>query len=164
MLISHVAINSSDNESLNNHLCHLLYSHISFTNKFLKLNKENNIIDESTHQIIIREEKKKWDFLINHKDFTLKDQLFPSFDRIFTEMENHKDMKILSGVHDLYSYYSKYEHFGIQTYFMQRDNSEIDIARINRAIYYCLFGMKIILKYLKEDDYVKDIDALIVEL
>lgn len=66
--------------------------------------------------------------------------VFKSPKQYFIRIHNHPIVKDYSMVYDLYIYYSKYDHFGIMTHFMQREDINKDVERIIGSLKYMIRG------------------------
>lgn len=66
--------------------------------------------------------------------------VFKSAKQYFMRIHNHAIVKEYSNSYDLYIYYSKYDHFGIMTHYMQRKDINKDVSRIIDSLKYMIRG------------------------
>ena len=123
------------------------------TIKYLELMKEHRQINQQEFEQTIQNLNHTYSFLftgldLNNPISTLKTKMFKSPKQIFTRIHTHPLTKKFSMVYDLYTYYSKYEHFGIMTHFMQRQNINQDLDRIIWSISYIIRGLGATFAYL----------------
>ena len=60
---------------------------------------------------------------------------------LYKRIHSHPLTNKYAGVYDLYIYYSKYEHFGIMTHFLQRRGEDLNLDTILAGIKYMIRGM-----------------------
>lgn len=123
------------------------------TIKYLLHMRENNLIKQDEFELTIKNLNHTYNFLFNELNLidpvsSLKTKMFKSPKQIFTRIYNHPATKKFAMVYDLYTYYSKYEHFGIMTHFMQRQSINQDLDRIIWSTSYIIRGLGMSLAYL----------------
>jgi hypothetical protein len=131
----------------------LVSDQIHNTIKYLELMKKQKQVSKEDFELTIQNLYHTYNFLFNGLDLsnpssTLKTESFKSTKKMFIRINNHPLTKKMSMVYDLYIYYSKYEHFGIMTHFMQRENINQDLDRIVWSVRYIVRGMGATLAYL----------------
>lgn len=131
----------------------LVSDQVSYTIKFLKLMKSTSQITQDEFELAIRNLNHTYNFLftgLNLKDLasTLKAKPSNSPTKFFKRILQHTATEKFAMAYDLYIYYSKYEHSGIMTHFMQRQSINQDLDRIIWSINYIVRGIAITLSNL----------------
>lgn len=95
--------------------------------KYVKLSKANGVINTKQYRQIIENLWYTYHFLFidptvdyDKPESKLISKEFKSPKQYFERINSHPIVKPYSGAYDLYTYYSKYEHFGIITYATRR--------------------------------------------
>ena len=123
---------------------------------YIKLMRDKNFINQGVYKTII---KNMWvhfphAFNTNEIDYERPEQKlliikkFKSPKELFLRMSNHPLTKDLAGIYDLYSYYSKYEHFGVLTNFFRNQGINRNFINIITSTDYMVRGMAMCLTYL----------------
>lgn len=147
--------NPNSQEEFDNQFEALVSDQIHNMIKYLILMKDHNLISKDEFKQSITNLNSTYNFLFNGFDLedpisTLKIKKFNSTKKIFQRICNHHKTKNYAMVYDLYTYYSKYEHFGIMTHFMQRQNINKDLDRIILSINYIIQGIKMVFLFLDQ--------------
>jgi hypothetical protein len=126
----------------------LICDQIHNTFKYLKLTKSSNLISQEDYNSAIENCYKNYHFAFiddqvdyDHPEQKLICTKFVSPRDMFTRIHNHPLTKKYSKVYDLYIYYSKYEHYGIMTHFMQNQGFDNNFSRIILSIKYIIRGI-----------------------
>ena len=165
--------NPNGQKDFDKHLDALVSDQIHNTIKYLELVKKSKLITQEEFELTIKNLNHTYSFLFNGVDLIdpssmLKIKMFVSTKQIFTRIHNHPLTKKFAMVYDLYTYYSKYEHFGIMTHFMQRQNINADLDRIIWSISYIINGIGAAFAYLNNPTVklvaeIQQLDKLILE-
>jgi len=118
--------------------------------------KEEGYLNESQYEELITNFTKNYKILLDKLNTVFTNLSNPRFKCEI--LPNHFD------AYDLYIYFSKYEHFGFITYFMQRQKISSDFDSIKKGIRYSLVGLKIVIGNLLNKFYLDKIEQLIIEL
>lgn len=137
--------------------------------KDIKLYKGSQMITSSEYDEMVTAIKNNYSFLFKddiEENQSIDDSLITSKHisprGMFQRMRNHHLTSKHSDVYDLYLYYSKYEHSGIMTHFMQRQGFDLDIERIKISLQYILIGIGSVFSFLcyPEDKLIEERDQL----
>jgi len=138
-------------QEINKVLCDQLH----YTFKFIKATKNIGLINDDDYKSVIESSVHNYSFLFSdmtidyqnpEKKLLAQETISPN--RLFKRIHSHSLTTKFSLIYDLYTYYSKYEHFGIMTHFLQRQGIEIDLERIFAAIHYLIKGIGATFRYL----------------
>ena len=148
--------NDKENEEkYNQQFNSLIADHIHNTFKYLKLAKDNNLIKDAEYRKAVENIFYTYKFLFKenvidyespHKKLISTE--FKSPKDYFTRINNHSLTRKFAKVYDLYTYYSKYEHFGIMTHFLQRQGFDNDFETMIASIKYVIRGIGATFVYL----------------
>jgi|GEM_PF-2826743 len=126
----------------------ILCDQINFTFKYLREAKNAGFTTNDEYKAAIDMTFANYSFLFvdtsveySRPEFKLISSNPISPVQMFKRIHNHPLTNKFSKVYDLYSYYSKYEHFGMMAHFMQRQESNIHIERILGSLSYLIHGM-----------------------
>ncbi len=127
------------------------------TIRFIEVMLKNKFITREEFELAITKLHDNYNFLFNSLDLanpvaSLKAKKHYSVKDMFHRINNHHLTTKFAGVYDLYMYYSKYEHFGMLTHFMQRHNLDTDLYRIIYSVSYLLRGTCSSLIFLNHPD------------
>ena len=154
---------NSNNEFFNEQFNILMTDQILNTFKYLKSVKEAEIISDSEKRKIIEQTVKDFSFLFvneevdyEHPESKLITNKFLSPAFIYKRISKYPSSKNLSLVYDLYTYYSKYEHFGIMTYFLQRRGADVDFTNMITSFKYIFIGLNFTCSYLNHPTTLLD--------
>jgi hypothetical protein len=133
----------------------LMTDQIHNTIKYLKLTRDVGLITKDDYKVAIENSWHTYSFLFTDKivdyenpESKLISKEHKSPKQYFTRIHNHPLTKKFSMVYDLYTYYSKYEHFGIMTHFMQRQGVNNDFDMIIASMKYMTRGIGASFSYL----------------
>ncbi|GAL86059.1 hypothetical protein MYP_3288 [Sporocytophaga myxococcoides] len=135
--------------------------------KYLNTAIENGILTKEHYKKGVIKLHSDYNFLFNNQELdfdepwkNLIDKNFITPKQLFTRINSHKLTKKYSKVYDLYTYYSKYEHFGIMTHFLQGRGMDIDLGNIIASLKYLILGIGIIYCHLNypEKKLQKDVE------
>ena len=133
----------------------LMTDQIAHTLKYLKLARDTGLIKQHEYKSAIEGTCEKFSFLftdneidyINPVSKLISGEMIRPID-MFTRMKSHPLTEKFAKVYDYYLYYSKYEHFGIMTHFMQRQGLDKDFSNIVSSIKYLTRGISACLAFL----------------
>ena len=132
--------NSSDTE-----IHKIIADQIDKTIKYLKTVKNKGAITIKQFQIAIKNLFDTYPFLFSQYDLEHLDKKikykFVSPAGMFTHIFDTPQTRPFANAYDTYNYYSKYEHFGIQTHQIQRRGEIECISMMTIAINYSLQGL-----------------------
>jgi len=133
----------------------LMTDQIHNTIKYLKLTRDVGLITKYEYNVAIENSWHTYGFLFTDKtvnyenpESKLISKEHKSPKQYFTRIHNHPLTKKFSMVYDLYTYYSKYEHFGIMTHFMQRQGLNKDFEMMIASMKYMIRGIGASFSYL----------------
>lgn len=126
----------------------LMAEQVHYTLKYLKLAKDVGQIKNDEYKIAIENTCFTYSFLFKNKTIdyqnpekNLINTELKSVKDYFKRIHNHPLTKKFSIVYDLYTYYSKYEHFGIMTHFIQRQGLNNDFDTMIASMKYMTRGI-----------------------
>lgn len=139
-------------QQLNKILC----DQVQYTFKFAREAKKSSFISAGEYRQVVESTVHNYSFLFTDNviadyekpEAKLLEQKTISPVQLFKRIHSHSLTNKFSMIYDLYTYYSKYEHFGIMTHFMQRQGVDVDMERIFGAIHYLIKGMGATFRYL----------------
>lgn len=153
-------------QQLNKILC----DQVQFTFKFAREAKNSSIISTDEYKQVVESTVHNYSFLFTDNviddyekpETKLVEQKTISPVQLFKRIHSHSLTIKFSMIYDLYTYYSKYEHFGIMTHFMQRQGVDVDMERIFGAVQYLIKGMGATFRYLAGPENIleKEINEL----
>jgi hypothetical protein len=142
-------------EKFNKQFDGLMTDQIHNTIKYLKLTRDVGLITNDEYKVAIKNTWETYSFLFIDKtvdyenpESKLISREHKSPKQYFTRIHNHPLTKKFSMVYDLYTYYSKYEHFGIMTHFMQRQGVNNDFEMMLSSMKYMTRGIGVSFSYL----------------
>jgi hypothetical protein len=142
------------NRNLQDELNGLIGDQVSKTIHFLKTVRQTKCITEEEFSVATRGLFDTYSFLFSEYDlenFNKKmtcTSVSPA--KMFKDICDNENTRKYMVAYDCYNYYSKYEHFGIQTHDIQRRGDNEDIKQMLVAITYCFYGIGLALIYTKE--------------
>ncbi len=153
--------NPNARQEFNNLLEDFQSDQIRYTITYLELMKKSKEITQDQFELAITNIHKDYNFAFDRLDLkkpasALKSKGFKSVTGMFLRMKEHPSTTHHAMVYDVYIYYSKYEHYGIMTHFMQRHSINEDVERIIWSIDKIVFGMGLCLAYLNNPLYKID--------
>jgi hypothetical protein len=126
----------------------LMADQIHNTIKYLKLTRDVGLITKDDYKKAIENSWHAYSFLFVDKvvdyenpEKKLISKEIKSPKQYFKRIHSHPLTKKFSMVYDLYTYYSKYEHFGIMTHFMQRQGVNNDFETMIASLKYMTRGI-----------------------
>ncbi len=126
----------------------LIADQIHNTIKYLKTTRDHGLISQQEYNTALENSWHSYNFLFTQKEVDYQtpekkiiSQEFKTPRQLFTRIHSHPLTKKFSRVYDLYTYYGKYEHFGIMTHFMQRQGIDKDFETMLGAMKYLVIGM-----------------------
>jgi len=133
----------------------LLVDHINNTFKYVKLAKNVGFINDIEKTETIDSLYHTYNFLFKTKivDYdnpgeSLISQKFITSREIFIKLVSHSLTKSDAHVYDMYMYYSKYEHFGIVTHFLQRQGVNVDFSAMIQSLTFVVKGLGLSMGFL----------------
>lgn len=135
-------------EKFNKQFDGLISDQIYNTIKYLKLTRDTGLITQADYKMAIENSWLTYNFVFTdtivdyenpEKKLISREHKSPK--ELFTRIHNHQLTKKFSIVYDLYTYYSKYEHFGIMTHFIQRQGLDNDFTTMITAMKYMVRGI-----------------------
>lgn len=133
----------------------LMAEQIHYTFKYLKLAKEIGQIKNEEYAEAVTNTCYTYRFLFKNSTIDFKNPEknlintdLRSVKDYFKRIHNHPLTKKFSIVYDLYTYYSKYEHFGIMTHFIQRQGVDNDFETMIASMKYMTRGIGSSFAYL----------------
>jgi hypothetical protein len=147
--------NGEGKEKFDKQFNSLVSDHVLNAIKYLKLCKDSGFISEVEYKEAIKNNWETYSFLFSTEtvDYVnplskLNSQDYISPKELFTRIHNHSLTKKFSQVYDLYTYYSKYDHFGLMTHFMQRKGPDHDFDTMTTSMMYVVRGIGGTFSYL----------------
>lgn len=126
----------------------LIADQIYNTIKYLKLTRDTGLITQADYKKALENSWHTYNFVFtdtvvdyDNPEKKLISREHKSPKELFTRIHNHPLTKKFSIVYDLYTYYSKYEHFGIMTHFIQRQGLDNDFDTMIAAMKYMVRGI-----------------------
>lgn len=99
--------------------------------------------------------------LTNMVDINLDKIKLPTPQQIVEEMLTNNIFKqFAKSVYDIFKYYSQYEHFGMLTPFMQKQDLKLDLERIKYGLYFTFKTLELCCQNLKIDQEIEGLDDL----
>lgn len=148
----------------------IMCDQVNFTFKFIKEAKNTGLITEQEYNTVIESSYQNYSFLFTDQDVNYQNpeskliaRKTISPNQLFKRIHAHPLTSRFSMIYDLYTYYSKYEHYGIMTHFMQRQGVDIDLERIFGAIQYLIKGMAATFRYLSVPQNLLQIEMKLVD-
>lgn len=135
-------------EKFNKQFDGLISDQIFNTIKYLKLTRDIGLITQSDYKTALENSWHNYSFVFTdttidyekpEKKLISREHKSPK--ELFTRIHNHPLTNKFSIVYDLYTYYSKYEHFGIMTHFIQRQGLDNDFTTMITAMKYMVRGI-----------------------
>lgn len=127
------------------------------TIKYLKLSRDTGLITNEDYKKAIENCWYTYNFFFIDKivdydnpEKKLISSKLKSPTQYFKRIQNHSGTKPFSKAYDLYTYYSKYEHFGILTHFMQRQGINNNFETMMEAMRYMILGIGACFTFLNE--------------
>ena len=136
----------------------LLVDHINNTFKYLKLAKNVGFINEKERIETLDSLYHTYHFLFNtaitdydNPSEALISQKYITPKDLFTKLISHPVTKNDAYVYDMYMYYSKYEHFGIVTHFLQRRGVNEDFSSMIESLTFVVKGLGLSMAFLSKN-------------
>lgn len=140
-------LKSTDKPKLLNNINSFLYDHINRSKSYADKMFGLGLVDRKENELI-KNNISSYENLLN-TDLE-KDVISPlAIVKALAGVPNYERM--INAYH-IYDYYSKYEHFGVLTYFMQRTNTSDDLKRIKQSVAYSAIGLGLISDMLQFKD------------
>jgi hypothetical protein len=126
-------------------LCDHLFSFLTF----LKDYRTAGVYTEKIYKEAVDKLKSDWPYYFSsdpmdydHPEKSIDAKRFPKNSHLIRYVRSHESNELfrINGLYELYSFYSKYEHFGIFTNSMQTMDMDIQAHRIFDSIWYIILG------------------------
>jgi len=153
-------------QNLNNQIEVIASDQIKYTLSYLKNMKEVGYVSAIQYNTCLQNLYKNFDFLFTFNsesnEHELKHKKGISTVKMFHRIKSQPLTSKFALAYDLYMYYSKYEHHGLMTHFMQRENLNQDHDRVIYSIQYILRGYGFLLHFLNDppDKFETEINQL----
>ena len=147
----------------------LFCDHIKFSINYLKIVYEKKILTDKNYKLAIDNIRKDYYFVFKsisgnyyNAEKDLKQTKTISSKELFNRLITHEIGKSNAAAYDLYNYYSKYEHFGIMTHYLQQQGINNDFRNIVLSLKFVLNGIGICVSYfaLNGFELTKETDML----
>ncbi|MBK9801301.1 MAG: hypothetical protein IPP56_16795 [Bacteroidetes bacterium] len=161
MIVTYLATYHADNNSkegednFDKQFDGFMADHIHNTIKYLKVSRNTGLISESIYKQAIENSWHTYHFLFTdtlidyeNPESKLISKEFKSPKHLFMRIHSHPLTKRFSKVYDFYTYYGKYEHFGIMTHYMQRQGINKDFNTMIGSLKYMVIGLQTTLTLL----------------
>lgn len=142
------------------------------TIKYLKVTKNTGLISQTDYRAAIESLNHTYKFLFKDEiidyenpENKLISKEFKSPKYLFMRIHSHPLTKKYSKVYDYYTYYGKYEHFGIMTHYIQRQGIDNDFETMTVALKYMVLGMLTTMTLLSfNSDKLKEQRKILLQL